>query len=207
MTQVTAPPLAAFVEQYQLAPDANGALVSHRAGRKDLAALFREMGYQCGAEIGVWQGRFSEQLCLANPGVQLLCVDPWKAYAEYGDPKNEQSRLEAARREASLRLRRYRCDIRRQTSIEAAVTVPDGSLDFAYVDSNHAKAYVLADLAAWVPKVRSGGCVSGHDYELIPRHAHLQVRAAVDEWRQTHDTGPLYVVAHDKTPSFFWIVP
>lgn len=200
-------PLSAFCQRHGLACAETGPMVSQSAGRKDLGWLFAELGYQCGAEIGVWQGRFSEQLCLANPGVQLMCVDPWKAYEEYGDPKNDQSRLETARRETVRRLARYRCDIRRQTSIEAAATVPDRSLDFVYVDSNHAKAYVLADLDAWAPKVRSGGCVSGHDYELVPRHAHLEVKAAVDEWRQNHAAGPMYVLANDKTPSFFWMVP
>lgn len=208
MTAIAASPFAAFVEQYGFRPDAGPSLyVSQRAGRKDLAVLFSDMGYRSGAEIGVWQGRFSEQLCLANPGVQLICVDPWKAYAEYGDPKNEQVRLEEARRETVKRLARYRCDIRRQTSLEAAATVPDGSLDFCYLDANHGKSFVLADIEAWASKVRRHGVFAGHDYELVPRHAHLQVKAAVDEWRQTHDTGPLYVLANDKTPSFLWVVP
>lgn len=207
MTPVTTP-LALFRERFSMMPHATApmAMVSQTAGRNDLAVLFRDLGYRTGAEIGVWQGRFSEQLCLANPGVQLLCVDPWKAYDDYGDPKNEQSRLEEAWRQTVKRLSRYRCEIRRQTSIEAAKTVPDGSLDFIFLDANHGKAFVLADLEAWVPKVRSGGVISGHDYELVPRRAHLQVKAAVEEWRQAHDTGPLYVLALDKTPSFFWLV-
>jgi hypothetical protein len=180
-------------------------LVSTTAGRKDLCTLFHAMGYQTGAEIGVWEGRFSEQMCLTNPGVRLICVDPWKAYDDYGDPKNVAEKIEAAKREARRRLAPYGCDLRRMTSTEAADTVQDGSLDYVYVDGNHAKSYVMADLEAWAPKVRSGGIVSGHDYEIAKRHAHLQVRESVDEFAAIHKIAPIYVLTNDKTPSFFWV--
>lgn len=196
-----------FLQQHGLS-DGGSLRISKTAGRKDLGVLFRHLGYKRGAEIGVWEGRFSEQLCLANPGVRLICVDPWKAYDDYGDPKNVQDRLDAAHRSARIRLQRFGCDIRQMTSTEAAGTVPDGSLDFVYLDGNHGKHYVLADLAAWVPKVRSGGIVSGHDFEVgKKRHAHLQVRQAVEEYAAIHKVAPIYIVSNDKVPSFFWVVP
>jgi predicted O-methyltransferase YrrM len=141
------------------------------------------------------------------PGLHLICVDPWRQYGGYLEPKkNQPDRMEDAYQQACTRLAPYHCDIKRMPSEQAAKTVPDGSLDFIFIDGNHAKSYVLADLEAWVPKVRSGGICAGHDYELVPKRPHLQVKAAVDEWRQSHETGRLYVVAHDKTPSFFWLV-
>lgn len=181
--------------------------VSATAGRKDLCRLFHTLGYTRGAEIGVWQGRFSEQMCQANPGVRLLCVDPWHAYDDYGDPKNEQVRLDAAERETRIRLAPHGCEIKKMTSTAAADRVPNGSLDFAYIDANHGKHYVLADLAAWVPKVRSGGIAAGHDYELKKTHAHLEVREAVDEYMRIHKIAPIYILTNDKVPSFFWVQP
>lgn len=207
MTALTMSPLAAFCEAHGVMPHKTGPCVSQMAGRKDLAVLFRELGYRCGAEIGVWRGEYSAALCQTVPGLHLVCVDPWRAYAAYGDPKNQQSRLDEAYRVACAALAPYRCDIKRLTSLEAAKTVSDGSLDFVYLDGNHGKSFVLADLEAWVPKVRAGGVIAGHDYELVPRRAHLQVKAAVDEWRQSHEIGPLYVLTNDKTPSWFWVVP
>lgn len=207
MDCLTASPLAAFVEQYQLELHVTGPLVTKLAGRKELGVLFRDLGYQRGAEIGVWRGEYSAFLCQTIPGLKLTCVDPWIRYGDYDDPKNQADRLEAAYAEACATLAPYACDIKRMTSKKAAALVPDGSLCFAYLDGNHSKSYVLADLEAWVPKVRSGGIVAGHDFELVQRRKHLQVKAAVDEWRQTHDTGPLYVLANDKTPSFFFVVP
>jgi hypothetical protein len=198
--------LASFRHKHGLTGDAP-VLATKSASRKDLCALFAAMGFRRGAEIGVWKGGFSELICQANPGVSLVCVDPWQSYDDYVDPKNVKEKIEGARLEAERRLAPYRCEIRRMTSTAAAATVPDGSLDFVFIDGNHAKAYVLADLEAWAPKVRSGGLVSGHDYELDRRHAHLQVRDAVDAFAQQHKIAPIYVVTNDKTPSFFWRVP
>jgi cephalosporin hydroxylase len=33
-----------------------------------------------------------------------------------------------------------------------------------YLDADHSKAGVLADLKLWMPKVRPGGVIAGHDY-------------------------------------------
>jgi hypothetical protein len=175
------------------------------AGRSELCALFQACGFRRGAEIGVWAGEFSERICQANPGVSLLCVDPWATYDAYADPKNVAAKMEAARLAAIARLEPYGCEIKRMTSADAAATVPDGSLDFVYLDGNHGKAFVLADLAAWAPKVRSGGIVSGHDYEPVQKHAHLEVKAAVDAFTSQRGIAPVYVLMRDKSPSFFWV--
>lgn len=191
----------------------NGAVddpaISRTATRHDLCLLFAAMGYRCGAEIGIWEGLFSEEICKANPGVQLTCVDPWQKYDAYQERKNNQKRLDESYREACDRLAPFGCRILKMTSLEAAVLVPDGSLDFVYVDSNHAKAYVLEDLAAWTPKVRSGGIVAGHDFELPPHKAPwIDVREAVLDFTAAHQITPWYVVAKEsKAPSFFWVVP
>src|SRR5690606_11229810 len=49
-------------------------------------------------------------------------------------------------------------------SVAAAKHVPDGSLDFVYIDADHSYAGVRADIAAWRPKIRAGGIIAGHDY-------------------------------------------
>lgn len=208
MTALTADTFAEFCARYAFEPHPTGVMVSRTAGRKELGLFFAAAGFQRGAEIGVWQGEYSAYLCQAVPGLHLTCVDPWQQYRGYVDPKNEAARLEDAYQKACTALAPYDCAIQRTTSKKAAAKVPDGSLDFVYCDGNHGKAFVLADLDAWVPKVRSGGAICGHDYELVPRRKILQVKFAVDEWRRSHDVpGPLYVLANDKTPSFMWVKP
>lgn len=182
--------------------------VTKAAGRGDLCRLFAELGYRRGAEIGVWAGEFSELLCRTIPGLELTCVDPWKAYKTYNERKNNQARLDGAYREAIARLAPFDCTLLRMTSLDAAARIPDRSLDFVYVDSNHQEPFISQDLAAWMPKVRSGGILSGHDYHAKPKRPHLQeVKPAVDAFTAAHRIEPWYVLAADKAPSYFWVVP
>lgn len=48
-------------------------------------------------------------------------------------------------------------------SIAAASRVPDVSLDFVYIDGCHQYENVLQDIYAWLPKIRYGGMLAGHD--------------------------------------------
>lgn len=179
--------------------------------RRQLPALFSSLGYRTGAEIGVWEGAFAEELARGMPTLQrLLCVDPWFAYRRYNERKNNQRRLDIAYAIAQNRLKELPCELLRMTSTAAAQTVPDRSLDWVYVDANHAEAFVREDLAAWAPKVRSGGSVCGHDYELSQKakqkHSWIEVKPAVDAYVRDHRIHPLFVLAGDKNPSFLWVV-
>lgn len=53
----------------------------------------------------------------------------------------------------------------------------DASLDLVFVDADHSEEWVLRDLSAWLPKVKPGGVIAGHDYGA--RH-HPGVKRAVD---------------------------
>jgi predicted O-methyltransferase YrrM len=64
-----------------------------------------------------------------------------------------------------------------------AKTFDDASLDLVFLDADHSEEGVLSDLHAWLPKVRPGGVVSGHDYGA--RH-HPGVKAAVDAFFRDH---------------------
>lgn len=188
--------------------DGPSPIVSQTANRRTLCALFGDLGLRSGAEIGVWEGDFSKLLFAAVPGLRLRCVDRWQAYGAYRDKKNDQARLDAAYQRTVDQLSGCAATILRMGSLEAAAEVPDGSLDFVYIDANHGYDYVLADLKAWAPKVRTGGIVSGHDYVAQPKQktAHLEVAQAVDEFTRTRQIDPWFVLAADKYPSFFWVV-
>ena len=74
-------------------------------------------------------------------------------------------------------------------SSEAAAWIDDESLDAVFIDANHTYAALSADLRAWMPKVRRGGLVSGHDFsiffhgvvqavlEVLPEEVTLQLAA------------------------------
>lgn len=51
--------------------------------RMHLAALFKELGYRTGAEIGVAYGEYSRTLTTVNPAATIYSIDPWEPYPEY----------------------------------------------------------------------------------------------------------------------------
>ena len=52
----------------------------------------------------------------------------------------------------------------KKTSVEAARLVPDGSLDFVFIDGDHSDDAVTTDVYTWWPKLKPTGFMGGHDY-------------------------------------------
>lgn len=169
--------------------------------RVDLARLFADRGYTSGAEIGVADGRYSEVLCQAIPNLRLRCVDAWAAYAGNvrGGP---QSQHDENFLRAAERLRPYQATLVRAMSAAAVRAVPLATLDFVYIDGNHAFDYVMRDLLDWAPRVRSGGIVAGHDYYHF-RNA--GVVEAVNAYTTAHQIAD-WALCDEREPSFWWTV-
>lgn len=49
-------------------------------------------------------------------------------------------------------------------SHEAAKLFEDNSVDVCFVDAGHSYEAVKKDIEAWLPKMKKGGIISGHDY-------------------------------------------
>jgi hypothetical protein len=54
--------------------------------------------------------------------------------------------------------------ILKKESVPAAANFKDRSVGFVFIDANHDKAHVTADIQAWLPKIAPGGILAGHDY-------------------------------------------
>lgn len=147
------------------------------------------------AEIGVLRGMMSEYLMRNHPTLKLFMVDSWQTaehqpehyratgdvHASHTDPK----RVATHRKEAENRARAFpgRAVIVPALSVDAAATIKDGSLDLVFVDADHSYEGVKADLTAWVPKVKAGGWIGGHDYgNTDPAYDFSGVDRAVNEW-------------------------
>ena len=210
---VIATPVSALDRLLQRRMDkSRGLPIALKMSRNDLPNLCRELGFRTGAEIGVWKGAFTSALCLGNPNMHMLAVDPWVSYLAWLDTKNEMPPEDAERIMnesyglAKARLGPLNCTIVRKFSAKAASEVPDRSLDLVYIDANHVKAAVLEDLTAWAPKVRSGGIVAGHDYRAFTNKPTIHVIEAVQAYTKSHAIDPWFTLNADRTPSFLWVV-
>lgn len=166
--------------------------------REDMASLFNEMGFKTGAEIGVKAGVFSTILCERIPGLKLKCIDPWLGYRVTPSGRRMQRYFVHVTENLG---KKYGAEIIRKTSMEAVEDVPDGTLDFVYIDALHSFDYAMMDIIKWTPKVRLGGVVSGHDYIAHRKAEHVKI--AVDAYVQAHGI-QLFTTTMDW-PSFFWV--
>jgi hypothetical protein len=52
----------------------------------------------------------------------------------------------------------------REDSIKASQLFRDRSIDFLFLDGEHFQGYIMKEIEAWLPKVKMGGIIAGHDY-------------------------------------------
>lgn len=176
-------------------------IVNLDKNRGDLANQFKGIG----AEIGVEEGVFSEMICKNQKVKKLYAIDAWKAYRDYRD-HTRQSKLERFFRIAQIRLEPYNCDLVRKFSRDAVDDFMDESLDFVYIDANHAYKYVYEDLTVWSKKVKKGGIIAGHDF--IKRKGQGQfygVVMAVNDFVVNNQIEKLFIYRGDSPASWSFI--
>ncbi len=175
--------------------------------RNDLPLLFKDMGYKVGAEIGVFQGEFTEKFC--EVGLTMYAIDPWLGYSGSGRTEKVQDKQDVNFEEAKTRLSPFKdCKLVRKSSMDALTDFADGSLDFVYIDGDHRFRYIAEDLSEWFVKVKSGGAISGHDYFITKpssTNVIIQVQPVVDAFVKVHDIKDLYIFGKgDKKPSWMF---
>lgn len=137
--------------------------------REELALVLQnEPCMRVAVEVGSYQGDFLDAMASIWPaGWVVVGVDPWAEQTIYRDvlstPQDRQDFIMARAREQT-RLHGSRVQLWREFSETAAAQLPDASVDFVYLDARHDYTSVSADIAAWWPKLRTGGILAGHDF-------------------------------------------
>jgi len=129
------------------------------------------------AEIGVAEGRFSLEMMLWG-FKKIYLVDNWRympgQFGDGGQPDDWHKKNLAMVKD---KMKPYKAVFLQGDSIAMADKVKNGSLSFIWLDANHAEEAVGNDLEAWLPKLKKGGIMSGHDYNSF-----YGVKKAVDEF-------------------------
>ena len=140
---------------------------SHKYHRDGFIEFCEEYLHQPGMEIvevGSWKGESATIMATHTfLDTEIICVDPWagKLPEGYGHTMQDVY-LEFLRNTIECK------NIRsiRLPSVEAASLFRDESVDAVYIDASHIYGNVLNDITAWLPIVRRGGIIAGHDYDL-----------------------------------------
>ena len=176
-------------------------VVLEKFSRRNLAKMFSLCEFKLGAEVGVAEGRYSKMMCDHNPGVHLLCVDPWIRYQ--GNPRSHpQSEHDRNIGIARRILEPFDAEIVQAFSMDAVRDVPFESLDFVYIDAHHGFDFVMQDIIEWGKRVRKGGIISGHDYYNF-RWA--GVMTAVDAYVLAHGVKEWFLTNEKKEKSWFFV--
>jgi hypothetical protein len=145
------------------------ALGEAAANRLELWTRFaREAEARQVAEIGVYRGRFAARMLGDCPAIEIYyMVDPWRNLEDWNKPANtSDDEFERIFREAMERTGEHEAKrvVLRGTTTEVIDHLPDGSVDFAYIDGDHTLRGITIDLIRVFPKVRPGGWIGGDDF-------------------------------------------
>ncbi len=136
------------------------------------------------AEIGVNKGETSRLLRHLFPDAELYLIDPWAntpTYIQSGSPISRKTKHyeKAYHAVQSQFATDPSVTILRMTSTEAIHHTPS-DFDLVFIDGDHEYTQVKEDIHSWLPKVKPGGILAGHDYDpSIPIFD--GVKRAVDE--------------------------
>lgn len=147
-----------------------------------LASQINKYQFKVGAELGVQRGVTHLWLLQSCPQLTLIGVDTYQHRLPDKQPILNQYYVDLMSQLQELYA--DRSVFFKESTLTAHSHIATHALDFIFIDADHSYQGVKADLFNWVPKVRRGGFVIGHDYNN-PR-----VAKAVDEFFDVVKTGP-----------------
>lgn len=153
-------------------------------------------------EVGVQKGDYANMIMQFNKPSELVLIDCWEqqSVVDYGhDPANvandEQAVLEKITRDRFADNPEVR--IIKAYSQDAVKQFEDEYFDWGYLDANHLR--LREELDSWLPKVKRGGWLCGHDYCIFDDF--IIVQPILD--RFVAEVGAeLHVVTNEDFPSW-----
>lgn len=167
--------------------------VHHRlAARSNIVSLFKKGAI--GAELGVFTGVFSEYVMNVAKPKKYYMVDPWHvAYGEFfpaWGPYTEFGKLSTKAALAAAEARAQSCscgEIIISHSLPWLRGLPDGHLDWIYLDSSHQYEATFQELVAAAGKLSPDGEIFGDDAWTERGNKHYGVFQAITDFCRSND--------------------
>jgi len=140
--------------------------------------LFIELGVMFGASLYYLASEVSKR----NKNIQIYGIDRWPEgktikFVDDSFPTNVNT-WDQVYQQAVENMKEFsNVTLIRMESSEAAILFDDETVDFIFLDAGHFYEDVKSDIVTWLPKVKPGGLIAGHDY----KNGHAGVEQAVDE--------------------------
>jgi len=157
-----------IIRLYSITTDNSG-----RTRTTELIKIIAENDYNSFLEVGVWQGDNLIPIAKHFPKVKCYGVDPYSGDSFDNYYKGEIMALVDAGYYNNLyqniidkTSKLKNVEVIRATSAQSAVKFENESLDLVFIDARHDYQSCKNDILTWLPKVKKGGVLSGHNYEL-----------------------------------------
>jgi len=139
-------------------------------------------------EVGVYMGDFANELLKTKPS-KLVLIDTWDGMHGSADVDGNNwttvnledvyTFLETSTKSIPA------IELRRGLSFQVLSTYPDNYFDVIYIDADHSYDGCKRDLELSMKKIKPGGIIMGHDYEINFAKANFVyvfgVKQAVDQ--------------------------
>jgi hypothetical protein len=123
-------------------------------------------------EVGVWKGDFARQMLQECEAIErYYLLDPWAHLPDWNKPLNvEREAFDRAYEEAMQKtaFASAKIVVLRGRTKDVIGSIPDESLDFAYIDGDHTLRGITIDLIKVLPKIKEGGFIGGDDFARDP---------------------------------------
>lgn len=105
-------------------------------------------------EIGSYHGKSALVMALANPNVEIVCVD------NFENPGCE----ETFKKNLYLQIESGQVTVHKGTSPLLTSRYAPAAFDFAFIDAGHLEPDVTQDIKSVYPLLKPGSVISGHDW-------------------------------------------
>jgi lipopolysaccharide biosynthesis glycosyltransferase len=123
-----------------------------------------------GVEVGTYKGQTADSILKLCPNTKIHLIDVW----DNSHYRNKQDRLYHAKKDEWNTAKEHaykvkekyngRCHIHEQLSLVAVDNFEDQGIDWVFIDAEHSYESCKEDINAWLPKIKKGGWIGGHDY-------------------------------------------